>query len=78
MLLFTIFFLAATENMVSHLGGLVLHSTIAHEVNRAVDHGFLGFLGLVVAPTMVSTVRCCCRSFQPVVMLGQKVPSHQP
>lgn len=64
-MLFSIYFLAAMANMMSHLGDLVFHSTIAYEVNRAVDHGVLEFLGLVLAPSIVSTVRCGCHSFQP-------------
>ena len=74
---FAILFLAATANMVSHLGGLTLRNAVAHEVNGAVvDHGVLRFLGLVLAPTMVSTVRCLCRSFQSSSCWARKCVHH--
>ena len=51
--------LAGMSNVLSRLG-----EQVAYEIVRAVDFGAVEFFGLLVVPTMVSTVRCCC-SFQP-------------
>jgi len=56
---FSMILLAGMSNMLSHLG-----DQVAYEIVRAVDFGAVEFFGLLVVPTMVSTVRCCC-SFQP-------------
>ena len=56
---FSMILLAGMSNMLSDLG-----DHVAYEIVRAVDFGALEFFGLLMVPTMVSTIRCCC-SFQP-------------
>ena len=63
-MLFSVFFLAATSTMVSHLGSLAVNNAVMHEINRAVGHGALQFFGMVMAPVAVTACRCCCCSFQ--------------